>query len=489
MDFSYLGGLATRMLEGGSPQQPTRAVSTGDDETPKEPTDIANNLIQKINNLPPGYYILTNVDGVLDVRLEGSFIKTTKVLYGTISKRVKRYWKRFCSRSASLSILLVGQKGGGKTLEGEVLSNVAITNNIPVIKIVGFTANEKLLNIIYGLNNVVLFLDEFKKHFPPRIQEKLLSFLTDRSKKMLCIITENDINHINFFIKDRPERSFYRREFKKLDIEFIDDYLKDFPVTDYVIDKFSIDGQIIDNKDFNYKEHYPVANYNRGEELILEHKVTKEQYVFTKVNYIEEHSNDEKILLVSKNIKGVNAGVILKRDDTFEKSIYESYRRALTFSVDHITSIVDEHYLFPNDTIDEMIEIVNIDALKAKVMLTIRAVDKMIRESGSSNVDYEPMDIILDKCDEIPLGNFNKGYGFRVVVTERPKEEENKEAPQPTPPNGQQHPMMFQPNGRNRPEEFTAYFNKSDLINEDGKIKQLIAKNYRITLEELVVNY
>lgn len=471
--------------EAGSGAYPKKVESKSkEDDTP---TEVANNLINKINNLPPGDYVLTSVNNVIDVRLEGQYIKTTEILYGNIAKRVKRYFNRFCKRDNSLGVMLVGNKGSGKTLEGEVLGNVAIRNGLPVIRVVGLTVNDKIINILYGLDNVVLLLDEFKKHFPPRVQEKMLSLLTNRSKKMMFIITENDINHINYFMKDRPERLFYRREFKKIELDALKDYLLDYPAHDLVIDKMSIDGVIIPISEVEASK-VPYMAFKSNEMISVKHKVTNITYNFNLSTKVDEYSDDTKVIMVARQ-NGVNVGVVYKYDRTFEEAIIEAHKRALTFSMDQLMSIIDEHYLYPEDTLDEMLDIINVDSLKSKVILTIRSVDKIIREPNSKEVTYEPMKVLLDKCEEVPLSNFNKGYGHSIYVMPIPKETEEgkdtEEIKQPGPPMGRG--MGF--NNMGRPGEERIFFNQADLVSTEGISKVVIAKNYRIILEELAVKY
>lgn len=463
------------------PNNQTANRTEGDSETP---TEIAGNLINKINNLPPGDYILTSVDNVIDVRLAGNFIKTSRVLYGNVAKRVERYFNRFCKRPTSLGVMLVGAKGSGKTLEGEVLGNVAIRNNLPVIRVIGLTVNDKILNILYGLDNVVLFLDEFKKHFPARIQEKMLSLLTDRSKKMMFIVTENDINHINYYMKDRLERLFYRREFKKIEIEAVDDYLLDFPIIDLVINEFSVDGTIIPISEVKAPK-VPYKLFMDNDDIVVTSLEDNITYKFNLSSKIEEYSDDEKLTLVTRQ-HGSVVGAVFNYDTTFKDAIYEAHKRALTFSMEQLMGIVDEHYLYPQDTLDEMLEIINVDSLKSKIILVIRSVDKIIREPGSKDVEYEAMEVILDKCEEVSLSNFNKGYGHSIYVRPVVKEEDkDKEEPKTPPPPQQFAP--FRNNGGGMDER--VYFNRHDLASTEGQSKTVISKNYRIVLEELAVKY
>lgn len=158
-----------------------------------------------------------------------------------------------------MGIGLVGGKGLGKSFTGNIIANKA---NVPIIRILGVAPNSDLFGFLNKINqDFVLFIDEFEKNFAKSrendsgliSQEDFLTFLDnggERKNRILLITTANNKFAISDFLKNRPSRLRYYKEYIRLDdniieeivvdlledVSFKDDLLKYLPYEDLNID-------------------------------------------------------------------------------------------------------------------------------------------------------------------------------------------------------------------------------------------------------------
>lgn len=135
-----------------------------------------------------------------------------------------------------LGVALVGGKGLGKSLTG---NEIAAALNVPVLRIKEPVRSLSQLEIVNSINSdCVLFLDEFEKIVKDTDntdflnQEELLSFLDgggNKNNKVMFIVTANRSHHISEYLKNRPSRIRYYKEYKtissELVVEIVDDLL------------------------------------------------------------------------------------------------------------------------------------------------------------------------------------------------------------------------------------------------------------------------
>lgn len=116
------------------------------------------------------------------------------------------------------------------TVLAKHLANIAISKGLKVFVVAEIKIDRKLISFISGLNNCVIFIDEFYKVVGWQYQDDFLSLMSDKNKKRLFILTENDLSNINRFILDRPERIRYHYEYSTLDPNVIKEFCKDYNV-------------------------------------------------------------------------------------------------------------------------------------------------------------------------------------------------------------------------------------------------------------------
>lgn len=149
-------------------------------------------------------------------------------VYGKLNSKAIRVWNTYVREKRSTGVLLVGDQGSGKSLTGNILSNIAIDNGLPVIMVSEIQVNNNLIAYLSNLKNCVLYLDEFGKLFYSNEQASLLTMLSDPiNTKKIIILTENTTYTINRFILNRPGRIRYRYDFNKLERDDLLEYLHD----------------------------------------------------------------------------------------------------------------------------------------------------------------------------------------------------------------------------------------------------------------------
>lgn len=244
-----------------------------------EPLDKSEDM--DITNLGPGCYKASlNKDGGHVVKYVSPLKELPPKLYGDVEKLARRYWRAFKKYPGTLTTTAFGEGGTGKTTEGEVLSNIAITeDNMPCIEVNGFTITDDTLNWLYTIDNAVLVFDEYGKNCNMEMQGKMLPFFTDKIRNNVCIIIDNEEDAVSRYFRSRPGRARYRRRYKKMRKKVFQDMLDD-------------------------------TSGLRPE---------------------------------------------------FRTELIRKYASSSTFTIDHLRILLEEHLDYPDETLEEMLEVVNVD--------------------------------------------------------------------------------------------------------------------------------
>lgn len=167
-------------------------------------------------------------------------------LYGDVDEEAHHVFGYYVfNNKETQGSLFIGDAGAGKTLLAERICNVAIENQVPVIYIHSQPEEnaEAIVKWLGGVHDCVVYIDEFGKQFKTWIQDKLLTTLSDKSKKVLWVLTENSTGRINSFIINRPGRSHYQYVFNKIKESVVVEYCADNGVdkffTDKILDKLN----------------------------------------------------------------------------------------------------------------------------------------------------------------------------------------------------------------------------------------------------------
>jgi len=182
--------------------------------------------------LPVIYYIKYDktTDMYYKIPATDRFIIPDKV-YGKAMEYATRVWNKYVLDSKTTGVLLTGDSGVGKTLIAELIANIALDNKISVVVIADIEVTTNLIAYISTLSNCVIMFDEFSKNTKYDVQETSLTMFSDiNNTNKLFILTENDVNTVSRFIRDRPGRIHYHMDFSKLDVDVLNEYCVDMKV-------------------------------------------------------------------------------------------------------------------------------------------------------------------------------------------------------------------------------------------------------------------
>lgn len=147
-------------------------------------------------------------------------------MYGNTEQMADRILNTFQNRSGTTGVHLNGVKGSGKTLLAKCVCVRALLLGMPVV-VVNQPHNgddfNKFIQSIQG--EAVILFDEFEKVYNYDQQDGILTLLDGvYNSKKLFIITSNDFNRVNQYMKNRPGRIYYALEFNTLDVDFVREY-------------------------------------------------------------------------------------------------------------------------------------------------------------------------------------------------------------------------------------------------------------------------
>jgi hypothetical protein len=184
------------------------------------------------DHLPSGNYVVKFSD-MQGFYLEQSepFTLPSKV-YGKTNNHAERVINTFRDRDRNTGVLLVGEKGSGKTL---LARKIAGDSGLPVLIVNSPYTGDNFNSFLSSITQpCMVFFDEFEKIYDKEGQEKILTLLdgTYQSRK-LFVVTSNDKWRIDTHMRNRPGRIFYLIEFAGLDEEFIREYCHDVLKPEY----------------------------------------------------------------------------------------------------------------------------------------------------------------------------------------------------------------------------------------------------------------
>lgn len=152
-----------------------------------------------------------------------------KKLYGDTIKKAERILNTFKARPLSTGVHLDGVKGSGKTLLAKTLSYLAQKDDVASIVINQPFCGDEFNSFIQSIDvPAILIFDEFEKVYNWETQNKILTLFDGvYPTKKLFVLTTNDSNAVNSFLKNRPGRIYYSFKFDTLAQEFIKEYCED----------------------------------------------------------------------------------------------------------------------------------------------------------------------------------------------------------------------------------------------------------------------
>lgn len=153
-------------------------------------------------------------------------------IYGDVYSRSNRIINTFKDRTNSTGVLLIGQKGSGKTMLTKIISDrLAKEENIATV-IVNSSYDDSLSELIKFIQSidisVCILFDEFEKVFDKEEQEQLLTLFDGVfTNKKLFLLTANSEYKIDEHMFNRPGRIHYKIDYHSLEEDFVREYAED----------------------------------------------------------------------------------------------------------------------------------------------------------------------------------------------------------------------------------------------------------------------
>jgi hypothetical protein len=182
------------------------------------------------DRLPAGTYTVKQNQMTQEFYLEAidSFTLPDRI-YGDIARQTNRIIRSFSERPAGTGVLLVGEKGSGKTLLSKNVCMNLQRVGVPTIVINHPWHGDEFNAFIQTIEQpAVILFDEFEKNYKREVQEQLLTLLDGVfPSKKLFMLTCNDQYRIDSHMRNRPGRIYYFVKFAGLGEEFVEEYCQD----------------------------------------------------------------------------------------------------------------------------------------------------------------------------------------------------------------------------------------------------------------------
>ena len=180
-------------------------------------------------SLPAGNYVVKQdqFENFFIERIEDFDVPSK--MYGDTLRNTDRIINSYWNRDKSTGVMLVGEKGSGKTLLSKNICVEMAKQNVPTIVINAPWCGDKFNTLIQSIQQpCVVMFDEFEKVYNHEQQEELLTLLDGiYSTKKLFMLTSNDKWRVDSHMRNRPGRIFYMVDFKGLDPDFIREFCVD----------------------------------------------------------------------------------------------------------------------------------------------------------------------------------------------------------------------------------------------------------------------
>ena len=180
-------------------------------------------------SLPAGNYVVKQdpFENFYIEQIENFDVPTR--MYGDTIRNTDRIINSFWDREKSTGVMLVGEKGSGKTLLSKNICVELAKQGVPTIVINHAWIGDKFNTLIQSIQQpCIVMFDEFEKVYNSEEQEELLTLLDGiYSSKKLFMLTSNDKWRVDSHMRNRPGRIFYMVDFKGLDEAFIREYCYD----------------------------------------------------------------------------------------------------------------------------------------------------------------------------------------------------------------------------------------------------------------------
>lgn len=195
--------------------------------------EIYSDDLRTYDLLPPGTYkVAFDPMSGFSLNKVDNFVTLEEKIYGNHLEKIDKVLESYDRFNRSLGVILSGDKGMGKSLFTQLLSQKAVEKELPVIMVT--KAYPGVADFIDKIKqDALIMFDEFEKVFSisggqGESQNNLLGLFDGTSQvKRLYAITVNNLHHVSEFMVSRTGRFHYHMRFDYPTAAEIEIYLKD----------------------------------------------------------------------------------------------------------------------------------------------------------------------------------------------------------------------------------------------------------------------
>lgn len=181
--------------------------------------------------LPAGIYKLTYGEDGYSIEKDFDYPNDRFILrdtyYGMPMSWIRKVWNYFAISPEGTGAMLIGHPGSGKSDACKILGNIGINHGLPVLIVQSVIVKEDIIPFLGKFKDTIIILEEFTKLFNTRLQDQMLSLMSDKVNKKLFLLNDNEVYSYSDKILDRMGRIKFRKDFYKLREEVIITYIKD----------------------------------------------------------------------------------------------------------------------------------------------------------------------------------------------------------------------------------------------------------------------